>query len=35
MNLESCAFTPYRCLVIGQNLVIRMVSFVSQFKPLG
>ena len=35
MNLESGAFTPYRCLVIGQNLVTRMVSFISNFKPPG
>ena len=29
MNLESCAFTLNRCLVIEQNPVTRKVSVVS------
>ena len=35
MNLENCAFTLNRCLVIGQNPVTRKVSVVSHFKPSG
>ena len=33
MNLESCAFTFNRCLVIGQHPVTRKVSVFSHFKP--
>ena len=35
MNLESCAFTLNKCLVIRQNPVTRKVSVVSHFKPSG
>ena len=35
MNLESCAFTLIKCLVIGQNPVTKKVNVVSHFKPSG
>ena len=35
MNLESCAFTLNKCLVIGQNLIIKKIYVFSHLEPLN